>query len=165
MIRSALPADAAAIRAVHEAAFPTTLEADLIERLEADGDIVISLIAEQDGVITGHVLLSRMNVTGAGRGWRALGLAPVSVLPPWQKRGIGGQLIRAALKGAEARGEEIIFLLGEPAYYGRFGFSAEAAAPFASPYTGPYFMALVLGDVAPPDVGRADYAPAFASLG
>lgn len=165
MIRPALPADAAAIRAVHEAAFPTALEADLVERLEADGDAVISLVAEQDGVISGHVLLSRMTVAGKGRGWRALGLAPVGVSPSWQKQGIGGALIQAAIERAEAQREEIIFLLGEPAYYGRFGFSAQAAAPFVSPYAGPYFMALMLGEIASPEVGRADYAPAFSSVG
>ena len=61
------------------------------------------------------------------------------MLPQRQTPGIGSALIRAALAQPDRRGEEMVFLVGEPDYYGRFGFSAETAAPFASPYAGPYF--------------------------
>ena len=166
MIRPAEPADARAIRAVHEAAFPTALEADLVETLVADGDAVVSLVDAANGEIVGHVLLSRMRVTGEGRMFRALGLAPVAVLPGHQGAGIGTRLIEGALAIARATGEELVFVLGEPAYYTRFDFAPETAAPFASPYAGPYFMALKLaGDVALPAAGEAAYASAFAGLG
>lgn len=164
-VRPAEPRDSAAIRAVHVAAFPTPLEADLVEALARDGDIAISLVAERGGEIVGHVLLSRMRVSGDGRLYRALGLAPVAVLPGFQGAGIGTALIEGATAIAEASGEDLLFLLGEPDYYRRFGFSAEAAAPFASPYAGPYFMALPLRqDLVLPADGTAAYAPAFAGL-
>jgi putative acetyltransferase len=163
--RPAAPADAGAIRAVHLAAFPTPAEADLVARLHEDFDSEISLVAEQGGAIVGHVMLSRMDVSGDGRAFRALGLGPVGVLPGAQGSGVGSALIRAALAIAGALGEELVFVLGEPDYYRRFGFSAEAAAPFDSPYAGPYFMALWLRpDPAPPARGSAAYARAFAEL-
>ncbi|MGE0179544.1 MAG: GNAT family N-acetyltransferase [Sphingomonas sp.] len=166
MIRPAAPADAPAIRAVHEAAFPTPAEADLVEALVADGDGVVALVDARNGTVAGHVLLSRMRVGGGDRAYRALGLAPVAVLPGHQGARIGSRLIEAALAVAEAMGEELVFVLGEPDYYRRFGFAAETAAPFASPYAGPYFMALKLNEDLPlPRSGAAAYAPAFAHFG
>ena len=164
-MRPANPTDAAAIRAVRRAAVPTSAEAELVERVERDGDAVASLVAERDGEVVGHLLLSRMEVGGDGRRFRALGLAPVAVLPPRQRVGIGSELIRGALAIAGARGEEYVFVLGEPEYYQRFGFSAATAAPFASFYAGPFLMALRLREgVEPPASGKAHYAPAFARL-
>jgi putative acetyltransferase len=163
-IRDGLDSDAAAIRAVHLSAFPTAAEADLVERLTGDGDVVVSVIAEEEDEIIGHVLLSRKTVRGDGRDYRALGLGPIGVLPDRQRAGIGSALIRGAIERAKALGEDMIFVLGDPAYYRRFGFRAEEAAPFASPYAGPHLMALRLGDVPLPASGRADYAPAFAML-
>ena len=164
MIRPAESADAPAIRAVHRAAFPTSLEADLVEALVADRDAAVSLVRAANGDIVGHVLLSRMRVTGDGRAYRALGLAPVAVLPGHQGAKVGTRLVEAALAIAEAMGEELVFVLGEPDYYRRFGFAAEATAPFASPYSGPYFMAKLFGVALPPR-GEAAYAPAFARMG
>jgi putative acetyltransferase len=162
MIRPAEPGDAAAIRGVLMAAFPTAAEADLVEALTRDRDAVVSLVAEREGAVVGHVLLSRMRVSGDGR---AVGLGPVGVVPGFQGGGIGGGLIEAALGIARATGEEVVFVLGEPDYYERFGFSAEAAAPFASPYAGPYFMALALRPgFALPAAGEAAYARAFSDL-
>ena len=155
--------DADGIRAVHLAAFPTSAEADLVGRLQDDLSSEISLVAKEGERVVGHVLLSRMEVEGDGRRYRALGLAPVAVLPERQRQGVGCALVEAALKRADAMGEEIVFVLGEPEYYGRFGFSAEAAEPFASPYAGQYFMARSFkGDL--PSSGTAAYAPAFAEL-
>jgi putative acetyltransferase len=157
--------DAEAIRAVHLAAFPTSAEADLVDRLRSDGDSEISLVAERNGEIAGHVLLSRMSVSGGGRPFRALGLGPVGVLPGSQGSGVGTELIRSALAIAGALGEELVFVLGDPDYYTRFGFSVEAATPFASHYAGPYFMAQWLRpEPATPASGSAAYAPAFGAL-
>jgi putative acetyltransferase len=165
-IRPAAPADAPAVRSVHLAAFPTPAEAGLVTRLHEDFDSEISLVAEQVGEIVGHVMLSRMNVSAGSRAFRALGLGPVGVLPGAQGSGVGSELIRSALGIAATLGEELVFVLGEPDYYSRFGFSADVAAPFASPYAGHYFMALWLRpNVAPPVDGKADYAPAFERLG
>jgi putative acetyltransferase len=163
-IREERVGDAAAISSVHLAAFPTSSEANLIEQLRSDGDIAVSLIALDDGEIVGHALLSRMSVEADGQELHGLGLGPVSVVPDRQRTGIGSALIETGIGRAQSTGVQIIFVLGEPAYYGRFGFDAKSAAPFASPYAGPYFQALVLADLPQPLVGRADYAPAFAGL-
>ena len=154
--------DEDAIRKVSLAAFPTAQEADLVQQLREDADSELSLVADDEGAIVGHVLLSRMNVEGDGRPYRAVGLGPVAVIPERQREGIGGALIEEVVRRAQDRGEEIVFLLGEPDYYRRFGFSAEAAAPFASPYAGPYFMAKAF--VPLPDKGEAAYARAFDGL-
>ncbi len=165
-VRPETGGDAGPIRAVHLAAFPTPAEADLVERLHREFDSEISLVAEQAGDIVGHVMLSRMSVSAGSRAFRALGLGPVGVLPGTQGSGVGSELIRSALAIASTLGEEVVFVLGEPDYYRCFGFTAEAAAPFASPYAGPYFMALWLRpDIAAPAAGSAAYAPAFARLG
>jgi putative acetyltransferase len=165
VIRPASPGDEEGVRRVHLAAFPTAAEADLVRRLEEDFDSEVSLVAERHGEIVGHVMLSRMAVSGDGRQLRALGLGPVAVLPGALGGGVGSELIRSALGIAQALGEELVFVLGEPDYYRRFGFSAEAAAPFDSPYSGPFFMALWLRrDPPPPSAGSAAYAPAFGAL-
>ena len=155
--------DSDGIRAVHLAAFPTPAEADLVKMLQDDRDAEISLVAKDGVQVVGHVMLSRMQVEGDGRTYRALGLGPVAVIPELQGRGVGSGLIEEAMRLAEQREEEIVFLLGEPDYYRRFGFSPEAAAPFASPYAGPYFMAKSFGSPLPAS-GTAAYAPAFAKL-
>ena len=83
-----------------------------------------------------------------------------------QGSGAGSAMIEAAKAIAQATGEELIFVLGEPEYYQRFGFAAEIARPFQSPYAGPYFMALALQPgFAAPAFGKADYARAFSALG
>ncbi len=164
-IRPAVAGDGDAIRNVHLRAFETPLEADLVERLERDGDAMISLIAAEDGAIAGHILFSRMRVTAEERKVKALGLAPVAVIPDRQGQGIGAQLIEAGIAAAVEKDAEMIFVLGEPDYYGRFGFQAETAAPFASPYAGRYLQAKALrDDFSLPSSGRADYAPAFAEI-
>ena len=164
-VRPAEAGDAAAIRQVHLRAFPTSSEAELVERLERDGDSVISLVALDGDRLVGNVVLSRMSVEADGRSLYALGLAPVAVLPERQGQGVGSRLIGAGIDQARSCGAEILFLLGEPDFYGRFGFSTDAARPFASPYAGPYFQALPLNeDYRSPASGTAEYPPAFAAL-
>jgi putative acetyltransferase len=170
VVRAATAADAKAIDRVHHTAFAGTAfgyqgEADLVRMIEADGDALVSLVAEQDGAIAGHILFSRMDVEADGMALPAAGLAPVAVLPAIQGRGIGGALIRAGLDELRGKGVTISFVLGHEAYYPRFGYSPELAARFASPFAGPHFMAMMLDDGAWPERGRADYAPAFSCLG
>lgn len=140
------------------------MEADLVDQLVADGDAVVSIVAEDNGIV-GHVLLSRMNVVADERALDALGLAPVAVVPDRQREGIGSALVEAAVREAKSAGTQILFLLGEPGFYGRFGFTAAAAKPFESQYAGPYFQALPLVDLPPVRSGIAKYAPAFDDLG
>jgi putative acetyltransferase len=159
LIRDERPSDVAAIRAVLTAAFGGTLEAELVDRLRADGDAVISLVADDDGIV-GQVLLSRMTAP-----FPALGLAPVSVLPARQRVGIGSRLVRAALARASAAGWQAVLVLGEPAYYRRFGFDPALAAGLACAYAGPCLMARALQGTLPATAGSIAYAPAFAGLG
>jgi putative acetyltransferase len=160
IVREEGPADIPGIRTVIRAAFSHMAEADLVERLRADRDSVISLVAADQESIVGHVLFSRM----AGP-FPALGLAPVSVAPDRQRSGIGSQLIREGLKKAAAGGWDGVFVLGEPAYYRRFGFSTALASGFASPYAGPFLMALALHGALPAIAGKIAYAPAFRAIG
>lgn len=170
-IRPARVEDAEAIDALHRAAFVATDfgyqgEAELVRMIEADGDALLSLVAERGGAVAGHLLFSRMDVVGDGAPLAAAGLAPVAVLPGLQGQGIGGALIRAGLDKLRDRGIAISFVLGDAAYYLRFGYSADLAARFASPFAGPHFMALMLdSDALWPQDGRADYAPAFGRMG
>ncbi len=159
-IRAEEPADPAAIRDVITAAFGRTLEADLVDRLRADGDAVISLVATREGGVVGHVLFSRVSAP-----FRALGLAPVAVVPDRQRAGIGSRLIRVGLERAAEKGWQAVFVLGDPAFYRRFGFDAEQASGFSSPYAGPHLMVLALGGALPATTGEIAYAPAFAGLG
>lgn len=160
LIRDEQPEDVAAIHAVVTAAFGQPAEADLVDQLRVDGDSVISLVTVENGLIVGHVLFSKMSAP-----FRALALAPVSVLPDRQNGGIGSQLIRAGLERAEQDDWLAVFVLGEPEYYGRFGFDPALAAGFTSPYAGPYFIARALNGSLPATEGKIDHAPAFAALG
>jgi putative acetyltransferase len=160
VIRPERPADIAAIHALVAAAFPADDEARLVDALRDAGDAAISLVAEDAGEIVGHVLFSPMSAPFA-----ALGLAPVATLEARRREGIAARLIEAGLAMARAQGVAGVFVLGDNAYYERFGFRAQTAAPFASPYAGAHFMALSLGQGGlPATSGAVDYAPAFAAL-
>src|SRR5688572_30380458 len=95
MIRDAEPRDYAAIRAVLRHAFPGDDEANLVEQLRADGDVLVELVAASDIAIHGHILYSPLTIERDGASLKAAALAPVSVLPAFQRGGIGGDLIRA----------------------------------------------------------------------
>lgn len=154
------PADAAAIRALHAAAFPSEDEAKLVDRLRADGALALSLVARDDaGEILGHVAFSPMTAP-----FRALGLAPVAVAAGARCAGVAAALIRDGLARAAAESWQGVFVLGDPAYYGRFGFDPAAAAGFTTPYAGPHFMLLRLAAGELPPRGPVAYAPAFAAL-
>lgn len=158
-IRDEIASDRDAIRGLHLCSFPTADEADLVERLRENGDVVFSLVAEVADCLAGHVLFSRMVAP-----FPALGLAPVAVFPEWRGQGMATRLIESGLTAAVADWDAV-FVLGEPAYYGRFGFAAAAAQGFQSPYAGPYFMVRALKSHLPASCGRVDYPKAFAALG
>ena len=160
-VRSETPGDVAAIRAVEEVAFGQSAEAQLVDDLRAAGDSVCSLVAVDHGTVVGHVLFSRMKAP-----FPALALAPVAVLHEYRRTGIGSRLIRQGIAHSEAAGWFGIFVLGDPAFYRRFGFNAGKASGFISPYAGPHLMALSLGrSELPASMGSIEYAAAFAKLG
>jgi putative acetyltransferase len=177
LIRDEVPGDAAAIAAVLAAAFePATgslpAEAELVATLRAAGALSLSLVAEApDGTLVGHIAFSPVTVEGSSEGsgadsgaGRLLGLAPLAVLPAWQGRGVGTALAGAGLARARAAGAALVFVLGEPAYYRRFGFRPAAERGIAWEHAAPpeAFMALELN----PGAGAARrgvlrYHPAF----
>ncbi|WP_212611548.1 GNAT family N-acetyltransferase [Shimia haliotis] len=159
LIRSETPSDIDAIRALTETAFGQPDEARLVDLLRADGDAAISFVAVLDDQIVGHVLFSPMAAPV-----KTLGLAPVSVAPTYQKQGIGAQLIRRGLSQAQLDGWQASFVLGNPDYYTRFGYSVEAAKGFTNQFAGPYFMARELAPDALKTPFAVSYAPAFDKL-
>jgi putative acetyltransferase len=163
IIRDAEPEDALAIRAIVASAFGRADEARLVERLRADGDAFIELVAEDEdsGELIGSILFSPLAIDRPGETLTALALAPVAVRPDRQKDGVGSALIRAGIEQARFAQAPAIILLGHPAYYPRFGFSAAAAESLDAPFSGPSFMALELEPGALRAGGSVRYAAAF----
>lgn len=142
MIRYARAGDHPAIAGVVAAAFGREDEAKLVERLRAEGDVICELVAEEAGDVSGHILFSRL---WADRSGLFGALAPLAVKPEGQRAGVGSALVRAGLDSAREFGCLGLLVLGDPAYYGRFGFSAEAAAQVQAPFRGlAAFQALAL---------------------
>ena len=140
----------------------TPAEAELVDRLRRDGDLVLSLVATDAAqAVVGHVAFPRLRVESAGREFPAVGLAPLAVAddasPPRRRRGAGS--VRGS-RNCARQGETLVFVMGDPAYYTRFGFALETAQPFTCAYAGPYFMALRLADAAP-RAGTVRYPAAF----
>jgi len=164
-IRPETAADAAPVRALLIATFGGTLEAELTERLRRDGEIVTSFVAlDPDGAIIGYAAFIRLVVAFDGRDVPVIGFVPLAVTPVLQRLGIGTALVLHGLAVLRDRAEALVFVLGDPAYYGRFGFEVAAARAFECPYAGPNFMALRLREAAPLG-GRLRYPSAFTALG
>jgi len=162
LIRDEQPCDREQVRKVNEAAFGRSHEADLIDRLRVEGAVLLSLVAEFDGQIIGHILFSRMTVETAQGPVAAVSLAPMAVQPDHQGRKIGSQLVGRGLAQLRDRGERIVIVLGHQHYYPRFGFSSEKARYLASPFPPEAFMALELSDGALTGIhGAVRYPSAF----
>jgi putative acetyltransferase len=162
LIRNEQPPDAAQVRKVNEAAFGRSDEAGLIERLRLEGAVLLSLVAEFDTQIIGHILFSRMTIETAQGPISAVSLAPMAVLPDHQRHQVGTQLIRRSLTDLRGRGERIVIVLGHKEYYPRFGFSPEKARYLESPFPPGAFMALELSPGALDGVrGPVRYPSAF----
>jgi putative acetyltransferase len=159
LIREETRRDADAVYAVVSSAFGQPAEAQLVRDLHAARDAVVALVAEDESDIIGHVLLSRMAAP-----FPALALAPVSASPGRQGTGIGSALIREALRRADDGHWLAVFVLGDPKYYRRFGFSTATASGFSSPYAGDHFMGLALSGTMPTATGELRHAAAFSAL-
>ncbi|QPC89622.1 GNAT family N-acetyltransferase [Mesorhizobium sp. INR15] len=160
-IRAATPRDREAIRLVEEHAFGQQAEAGLVDALVTGGDAVVELVAEEDGQVVGHILFSRLFVQNGGKSFAAVALAPLAVEPSFHGSGIGGALIREGHIRLKDAGETLAVVLGDPAYYGRFGYSHARAEKFDSEYQGEALQALAWGDA--PEAGKLVYASAFGS--
>ena len=153
--------DIDAIRTLTETAFKTAPHADgtehlIIDRLRAAGALTLSLVAEADGAIVGHVAFSPVAVSDGSEGW--YGLGPISVDPARQGEGIGGKLIRDGLERLKALGATGCVLLGDPAYYGRFGFAADPKLVLDG-VPPEYFMRVAFSPVY--GAGTVSYHPGF----
>ena len=160
------PGDIRHIRDIVAHAFGQRLEADLVDQLRADGDLLISLVAvAESGELVGHILFSRLPIEGARGGLtEAAALAPLAVRPEYQGKGVGSTLAKAGIRACTARGLAAIIVVGDPKFYRRFGFSAVAASSLLSPYPGDAFMALELKPGALRAKGTVRYAAAFGAL-
>ena len=160
-IREEAQADAPSIEAVTVAAFldaPHTshTEQHIVSALRRADALTISLVAELDGVVVGHVALSSVVISDGTAGW--YGLGPISVLPAHQQCGVGSALMHAAIGALGRRQGQGCVLLGDPGYYGRFGFQPDSGLTLAG-VPPEYFQALFLGLERPK--GGVTYHPAF----
>jgi putative acetyltransferase len=164
LVRPEQPGDVAAIHAVHVASFPTDAEARMVSLLREAGHLLVSLVAEADGAVVGHVAFSPVS---AATGAVGAGLAPVGVLASHRRQGIAARLIEAGLTACRSAGFAWAVVLGEPAYYSRFGFRPASAFGLSDEYGGgPAFQVieLVPGGL-PSGAGLVRYASEFASVG
>lgn len=161
-IRPQTDVDSNAAWQVYEKAFDRCDEADLVDALIAGGYSRIALVAQQGDDVVGAILFSDLPIETPEGMVDALALAPLAVLPSEQGKGIGSELAKAGLAACREAGHKVVIVLGDPAYYGRFGFSAELARPLESPFPSDAFQALELIEGALQGVeGRVKYAPPF----
>ena len=164
-IRAYTEQDREAVYALHAHAFDGLDEADLVQALHDDGAAVLSQVAERDGAVVGHILFSSLGLAPAPARPRYLAaLAPMAVLPDYQRKGVGEALVRASLDALEEAGCDGVIVLGHPAYYPRFGFTPASGFGIGFPGSVPEeaFMALSLRVGGLEDCrGTVVYHPAF----
>lgn len=158
-IRPEEPADIAAVHAMHCAAFDGDAEARIVDALRHSGRLALSLVAEAHGEVVGQIAFSPVSPHGG------LALAPLAVAPASQNRGIGTRLVREGLDAARSAGAGFVVVIGEPSYYGRFGFQPARTWNLSDEFgAGPVFQGLELvTDAMPRDV-LVHYASEFAEI-
>jgi putative acetyltransferase len=162
VIRPEASRDADAIEQITSAAFEGKPYSDqtehlVVNALRAAGALSVSLVAQVNDKIIGHVAFSVVTINGIDQGWHGLG--PISVLPEFQRQGVGSKLIEEGLAGIRALSAKGCVLLGDPAYYNRFGFKAYQVLTYHGAPSPEYFMALPFyGDV---PQGKAEFHQAF----
>jgi len=163
VIRAERPQDAEAIRAVNLAAFPTALEGDIVDALRPRVTTFLSLVAEADGEVIGHILFTPVAVGEAAPSCRAMGLAPMAVTPDRQRRGVGSLLVTAGLDACRDLGAEMVVVLGHADYYPRFGFRPAADFGLRCPIPGAedFFFALPLVPGGALPHGTVSFHPGF----
>ncbi len=164
MIRPETPEDVDAISRLHISSFPSDAESRLVDELRRANHLQVSLVAEESGEIIGHVAISPVTTHTRVAG---SGLAPVAVLEEHRRQGIAASLIRAGLESCRVAGIDWVVVLGDPAYYRRFGFLPAAEFGLVDEYGGgPAFQIIALraGSI-PVNAGTVRYAPEFAMFG
>ncbi|MBM3819307.1 MAG: N-acetyltransferase [Acidimicrobiia bacterium] len=136
LIRPERPSDAGQVREVNTLAFGGPLEADLVDRLRDNCADALSLVAEQDGAVVGHILFTPVTITSGGRDVVGMGLAPMGVRPERQRQGIGSALVRHGLDLLRERRCPFVVVVGHPEYYPRFGFARASLHGIRSQWDG-----------------------------
>lgn len=159
------PEDCSAIESVHTAAFrdhPYSRQTEhlIVNALRADHALAVSLVAEVGGKVVGHIAFSRITINGQACMWFLLG--PVGVLPDHQRHGIGQQLVRQGLKEIRKLGADGCVLVGDPAYYSRFGFTQARELVFEG-VPAEYCLYLPMSQQIPR--GSVSHHPAFSLTG
>jgi putative acetyltransferase len=159
--------DRAAVFEINRRAFPTEDEARLVDAVRLAAKPMISLVAVAGEAVVGHILLTPVAVYSKIRMFKAMGLGPMAVMPEFQMQGVGSKLVRAGLQACREIGEAVVFVLGHPEYYPRFGF--EPAPPkllrFKGPEFDPYFMvAELVPGVLKEMTGHVEYLSEFGGM-
>jgi putative acetyltransferase len=136
-VRPETAEDAPAVRRVNELAFGHPEEAALVEALRDASVPHLSLVAVEDGHVVGHIFFSPVSIESEGSTFQAMGLAPMAVLPEYQGRGVGSELVREGLRECLLRGWKVVVVLGHPEYYPRFGFVPAVGKGLRSEYQVP----------------------------
>jgi putative acetyltransferase len=166
-IREEGPEDAQAVREVHLQAFGQILEADLVDQLRQGCDDLLALVAVMEGRIVGHILFSPAAIEGQERTVQGMALAPMAVLPEYQRQGIGSQLVQAGIEALKQAECPFIILVGHPTYYPRFGFEPAKQYGIKSEWEVPdeAFMVLVLDEQQKDGLsGVVKYRPEFSEV-
>jgi len=167
VVRAEVPGDIPTIRRINESAFERPNEGDLVDALRRAAGTYVSLVAEQDGKVVGHVLFTEVRVESDAGSWDALGLAPMAVLPEYQRQGIGSQLVRSGLDACARQGHAVVVVLGHPTYYPRFGFVPTAAKGLRCEYPVPdevFMVAELVPGALDGRTGLVKYRPEFAEV-
>ena len=162
-IRTEEPKDQDSVHRLNLAAFENGSEAAVVDKLRVSCEGYLSFVAVEDGTVVGHILFTSATVDGCGV--VGMGLAPMSVLPSHQRKGIGSQLVRHGLQYLHQSGCPFVIVLGHPGYYPRFGFELASKYRLLSQWEGvpdEAFMALVFdGSTLPKAGGIARYRDEF----
>lgn len=167
IIREETADDVSGIRVVNKAAFETDGEADIVDLLRKKDKFILSLVAEIEGQIVGHILFTPASINYKDKSFDVAGLAPMAVLPKFQKRGVGKALVNKGLELLHDTVYNAVIVLGHPEYYPKFGF--EPASKYSIIYElevpDEAFLVLELKEDALKNVnGLAKYQPEFNEL-
>lgn len=166
-IRPERPEDSAAVIAINDRAFAGTAESELVVAIRESGRPVISLLAYSDDTPVGHIFFSPIQIRSEGPTIATLALAPMAVLPAFQRRGIGTLLVEAGLKQCARQDCQVVIVVGHPTFYSRFGFRPATGMGLGSVYSsaGDAFMALELAEgVLAGRAGFVEYPAEFANV-
>lgn len=161
LIRDERPGDDEAIRRLVEAAFRNHPHSNhhehlLVDALRSAGALTLSLVADDDGTLIGHIAFSPVTIGGTSHNW--YGLAPIAVTPARQRSGIGRSLVKAGLTRLKSAGAAGCVVLGDPTYYTQFGFEVRPELTYAGAPP-EYFLAFPFGTIVP--AGAVEYHACF----